>query len=167
MKNRLIIFSIVFLSFSCSSIQYFSDHLDPESPPLKGSYLVDGECDIEESKLHEIRVSNAIHKFMRENGFRESAEPDILIQSFVKETTKALITKECNYYGRSDYGGQCALKISTYEVGSIVINIVDAESKTIVWHGAIQSPAFDDLSKPNEMINKYVKKLLKNYYTDK
>lgn len=167
MKYILPFFVLGILTTSCSSIRYVSDHIDPESQPLRGSYMIEGECEKKVSEIYEIRVSNAIHTYMRDKGFNNSENPDILIQFFLKESLNAYIAEECNYYGRWKSGENCALKVVNYEEGSIIIDIINTKNQSIVWHGVIHSPPFDYINNPNENINKYVHKLLSEYYSGK
>jgi len=164
-KNYYLLLILQFLFFiSCSPIRYMSDHLEPNTEPITGSYSIEGECEKGVSSIYKIRVSNAIHSFMTNEGFHISESPDILIQFFLKERTNSYLTSECNYYTRWGKGEYCELRTIEYEEGSIIIDFIDTDSQTIVWHGVIKSPAFDYIKNPNDKINKYVNKLLKQYY---
>jgi len=163
MKKIITIILASVLISSCSSIRYESDYLNPDLKPLLGSYLIEGECEDRVSKIYEIRVANAIHKFMANKGYHKSDNPEILIQFFIKESSISYLVNECNYYGRWAYGEQCALKAMNYEEGTIVIDIISTANQGILWHGVIKSPAFDDINNPNENINKYVNNLLSKY----
>ena len=130
----------------------------------KGTFSVEGECEKGVSKIHEIRVANAIHNFLSEEGYERSENPDLLIQFFIKESAKSFLTQECDYYERWEHGEQCAVRVVNYQEGSIVIDIIDTQNQSIIWHGAIYGPPFNELQDPSEKINRFVGTLLDDYF---
>ena len=162
MKN-VIFFALISLLFSCNSIRYYSDHLE-ETPILKGkTYSVEGDCQRGVNRIQEIRVSNSIHDFFQSRGYERSENPDVLIQFFIKEERNSYLTQECDYYGRWMYGEHCSTRVVDYTEGSIVVDVIQTNSESIIWHGVIYGPKFDYIKNPNQKISQYVDKLLGDY----
>lgn len=162
MKN-IIFFALISMMLSCSSVRYISDRLD-ENYILKGTtYNVEGDCQKGVNRIQEIRVSNSIHNFFQSRGYERSDSPDVLIQFFIKEERNSFITQDCDYYSRWHFGQQCATKTVYYTEGSIILDAIQTESRSIVWHGAIHGPKFDYIKNPNQKIDQYVAKLLDDY----
>lgn len=159
------LFSLAIISsfLSCSSIRYVSDHLDASATIQGTTYKVEGDCQAGISRIQEIRVTNAIHKYFQAQGYTRSESPDILVQFFIKEENNSYLATECDYYGRWAYGESCSVKVVNYVEGSIVIDVVQTDSKAFVWHGAIYGPKFDFIDNPNKKIGQYVDKLLDDY----
>ena len=164
MRNSIYLLLILTTLLSCSSIRYVSDHLDKDYYAPLGKYAIEGECDRAVSKIQEIRISNAIHEFLQDQGYSRSDDPDFIFQFFVKENQQSYFTRECDYYGRWVYGEHCQSKVVSYKEGSIVIDVIDAQTQSIIWHGAAYSPPFDQINNPGEKIPKYVNKLLGDYF---
>ena len=159
----ILLFTFISILSSCSSIRYYSDHLD-EISNLKGTtYSVKGECQKGINRIQEIRVSNSIHNHFQSRGYERSESPDILIQYFIKEERNAYLVRECDYYSQWGYGEHCSTKVIDYTEGSIVIDVIETNSQSIVWHGAIYSPKFDSIKNPNQKIPQYVEELLGRY----
>jgi len=162
MKN-IVFFALTAILFSCSSVRYYSDHLEKDSY-LKGTtYNVEGECQKGINRIQEIRVSNSLHKNFQTRGYERSDSPDILIQFFIKEERNSYLTEECNYYGRWVYGAQCSTKVVNYTEGSIIFDVILTNTQSIVWHGVIYGPKFDYIKNPDQKITQYVNELLGNY----
>jgi len=161
--KKILFFTLISVLFSCSSIRYYSDHID-EGANLKGTtYNVEGECQKGVNPIQEIRVSNSIHKYFQSRGYERSESPDILIQFLIKEENNSYLTQDCDYYRRWGYGEQCALKVVNYTEGSIVLDVIQTDSQSIIWHGAIFSPKFVYIQNPDQKINQFVNKLLDKY----
>ena len=159
----LFFFTLISVTLSCSSARYFSDYLG-EGPNLIGTtYNVEGDCQYGINRIQEIRVSNSIHSHFQSRGFERSENPDILIQFFIKEERNSYLAQECDYYSQWGYGEKCSTKVIDYTEGSIVIDVIQTKSESIVWHGAIYSPQFDYIKDPDQKINQYVNKLLGDY----
>ena len=157
---------LALLMVSCSNIYYISDPNEGLNASLYNSYNTEESCDEEISRLNMQRIKNAVDISMRDIGYAKSENPDVLVKYFVKSQTKEQYIQECtNHYSRWIRGMICRERVLTYEEGSIVIDIIDTQTNTIIWHGAVRGPSFDSFSRPNQDINRMVKKLIAMYFS--
>jgi hypothetical protein len=165
MRNILLLGILLFLT-SCSQVYYVSDPAAGLDSNKYMSYGTEEHCDEEVSQLNLQRIKNALDIGMRDIGLERSDRPDLLVKFFVKNKTKKYIEECADHYDRWTGGETCREKVLTYEEGSIVIDFIDTDTNTIVWHGAAHGPSFNTLKKPDQEINRMVSKLIKMYYTE-
>jgi len=164
MIQRIIVLLIISLSItSCASVYYISDHLSTAEKKEFKTYTTEDHCDQEISKLQAQRIKNAIDITMRDLGYQRAENGDLLVQYFVKNTTKQFVEECEDDYDRWTGGETCREMVITYEEGSIIIDMIDTDINTIIWHGAARGPSFKAMSKPDQEINRMVSKLL-NYF---
>ncbi|MGI9550756.1 MAG: DUF4136 domain-containing protein [Aurantibacter sp.] len=79
---------------------------------------------------------NAIHNELRAKGLQETETPDLFVNFFVVDENKSESITETSYRNQQ-YGGMVHLDtyIKEYEQGTIVVDLVDASSKKLVWRG--------------------------------
>jgi len=159
----IIIIVILFSLASCASVRYSSERLDNKYTVTAKTYNIESECDKGIDANQEIRVANTIHQFFQKKGYVRSNNPELIIQFIIKEDLDTYVTMDCNYYGRWTYGDECSVRFNSYTEGSIVVDVIDAKSQSIVWHGAISSPGFKEIKNPDINIPKYVNTLMRKY----
>jgi hypothetical protein len=127
------------------------------------------------SQLNQNRLIQAIKNQMVAKGFTESTtNPDVLVNVVTIFKDKQQVTANTNYYGYGGYyrpyayGGGMASGTTTYSTydykdGSIMIDVVDAAKKQLVWQGVgnkeIDKPAKD----PEPVINDAVAKIMASF----
>lgn len=79
---------------------------------------------------------NAIHKELRAKGLQETETPDLFVNFFVVDEHKSESITQTSYR-EQQYGGMTHLDtyIKEYEQGTIIVDLVDAQSKKLVWRG--------------------------------
>lgn len=98
------------------------------------------------SQLNQNRIINAIKGEMIKKGFTENtSNPDILINATAIVKEKKEVSATTSYYGYRGYyrpyawgpgyTGSTTYDVYEYKDGSLVIDIVDAASKQLVWQG--------------------------------
>jgi Domain of unknown function (DUF4136) len=98
------------------------------------------------SQFNQDRIINAVKTEMIKKGFQESSSPDLLVEIVTVLKNKQSVTANTNYYGYGGFyrpygwGGGMATGYTTYNVqnykdGSLIIDIVDAGAKKLVWEG--------------------------------
>jgi hypothetical protein len=100
------------------------------------------------SQLNQTRILNAIRSEMVKKGFQETTSgPDLLVNPVAIFKDRVSVSSNTNYYGyggtyRPYYwgGGMGVSGSTTYDVqhykdGSLIIDIVDANTKNLVWQG--------------------------------
>ncbi len=127
------------------------------------------------SQLNQNRLLAAIKTQMTAKGFTESeTNPDVLVNVVTIFKDKQSVTANTNYYGYGGYyrpyawGGGMASGTTTYSTydykdGSIIIDVVDAAKKQLIWQGMgnkeIDKPAKD----PEPVINDAVAKIMASF----
>ncbi len=65
--------------------------------------------------------------------------------------------------GPSASGGGASTTVSTYEKGTLVVDIWDAKTKQIVWRGSAVAAIPEDPKKGEKLINKALEKMVKQF----
>ena len=141
----------------------------------------------ETSPLWHERVRNGITERMVEGGMTEATGdeiPDVYVTYYASESqTTRVITDNVGYgyggsyggvygsrYGR--YGGPTmsmgtsTSRVITYDKGTLVIDIWDAEKKEMVWRGSTTDTISDDPRKMEKRLKKMLDKLIKVWHRD-
>lgn len=100
------------------------------------------------SQLNQGRIINAVKADLIKKGFTESSSPDMLVHISVILQNKKSVSSNTDYYGYGGFyrpymwggGGLGATGYTTYNVqnykdGSLIIDIVDANTKKLFWEG--------------------------------
>lgn len=166
--NKIITYLIICIGItSCSTISYMTDNLNNVNAAKFRTYATQDNCD--DNNINPImlqRVKNAIDINMRNHNITPSEDPDLLVQYFIKNEYKSFIAN-CRLDYDSLIGGEdCRTKVVSYEEGSIVIDFVDTENNTIVWHGAIKGRSFNYMKEPNAKINEMVSNLIDMFFEE-
>jgi hypothetical protein len=127
------------------------------------------------SQLNQNRIIDAVKKQMTAKGFTENdANPDVLVNVVTYLKEKQQVTANTNYYGYGGYyrpyawGGGMASGTTTYSTynyhdGTLMIDVVDAAKKQLVWQG-VGNKEIDKPSKNmDEAINNAVAKILASF----
>jgi hypothetical protein len=116
-------------------------------------------------ELNHKRIVDAIDTQLRAKGMTRvqvSDNPDVLVAyhaSFNRDL-------EINGYGGYRWGpGLRSARVEQVTVGTLVVDLVNAKTKTIVWRGVARKDLDPDASpeKRDKNINKAAQKLFKNY----
>lgn len=126
------------------------------------------------TQLNQNRIIAAVKSELTKKGLTEStSNPDLLVNVTAFFKDKSQVTANTNYYGYGGYyrpyawgpgfGGTTTYSTYNYKDGSLIIDLVDAGSKNLVWTGVgnkeIDKPAKD----PEKSINEAVAKILAQY----
>jgi len=91
------------------------------------------------------RIVTALDKQLKVRGYRnDCAEPDFIITFFTKTEQKTKVNDlgmAGGYYRRYPYrggyyGGASRYSIDQYQEGTLILDIIDFETKQMVWRGA-------------------------------
>lgn len=165
--NRIIFFTSLIMLSSCASVSYMSDSLSDVDLPEFESYSTIDNCDESVNPIMVLRVKNAIDINMKRERKVRSKNPDVLVQYFIKNETKSYQSNCRVDYDRWVGGEECRDKVITYEEGSIVVDIVNTNNNTIVWHGVIKGPSFNYIKDPDTKINEMVSNLMSLFFENK
>ncbi|MBC6999450.1 DUF4136 domain-containing protein [Cytophaga sp. FL35] len=171
---------LLFLS-SCSSVQVLSDYDREADFNAYKSYAFykTGIDKAQISDLDKKRILRAIESEMSKRGFVKSENPDILVSIFTKEKEQVDIYN--NYWGGGfgwgwspyywgagwgpGWGGWGGNNVSTRTEGSLYIDLIDANSKELVWQGKGVGNLGNiaNIEKKEERIREFVSEILMQY----
>jgi len=114
--------------------------------------------------IHMQRINSAIEKEFKEIGYEYAEDPDLQIFWFVKIDTKLEQGIYNAYYSKRNH--RQAIEIYEYQVGSLVIDIIDALSGKVVWHGIVSANLNDGIQDAEIKIKEAVKEVFKSYKKD-
>jgi len=124
------------------------------------------------------RIKNAIEYYLSQGRLTEVTEdPDLYVtyhagsQEAVRINTAAMgygfpgsWTWDPYWFGPGGAGvGLSTTSVSTYEQGTLVIDIWDAREKKLVWRGTAIDVFSDDPKKADKLINKAIEKMIKKW----
>ena len=160
-KLLSLILIVIILSSCSSSIKVVSDYngaLDFSKyktynylKPLPDSVKIIGDMPVISNQLNQRRVENAINEEMYLRGYSIADHPDIWVSYYLKIENKTQYTATTynygspyyggygyyGYYGGYGYGGAYTdMSSYDYEVGTLIIDLVDAEANELIWYGA-------------------------------
>ncbi len=118
-------------------------------------------------ELLDKRVREAMHHEMEARGIKLSDTPDILVKYHLGTEEKVQVT-DWGYRYSDYYWGYGGRQIDVYQFtqGMLVVDIIDAEEKTLVWRGTATGTVEEGQRSPEEMqerVNKVLHKILENF----
>ena len=131
----------------------------------------------ETDPLFHSRIVNGIEYYLTQNGAREvESDPDVYV-TYHTSTTEQVVLNTTNYgygypggwgggYGYGGYGGggMSTTTATTYERGTLVVDVWDATKKELVWRGVASNiSVYQDPEKMWKRIDKALKKMVKKW----
>ncbi len=175
--KRLFLLLLAVVSVQCSSIRVFADHDSSVDFDQYKTYAFfkPGIEEIEISDLDKRRILKAIEAQLEGKSLRLSASPDLLINIAVKATDRVTV----NNFNNPGFGwgwgwgwnpwfwGANNTSVSTQTRGELFIDIIDAETKLLVWQGKGYGGISEYSKKREERIQTFVAEILANYPPEK
>ena len=128
----------------------------------------------EESPLMHSRIKNAIEYYLTEGGrLEDKTNPDVYVtyhtntQEEVRYSTTSFGYGYGAGWGWDPYWGggmSTSTTAHTYERGSLIIDIWDAEDKKMIWRGTATAVVTQNPEKAAKQIDKALKKMIKQYH---
>ena len=119
------------------------------------------------------RIKNAIEHHLSQGRLRENVDDPDLYVTYHAASSTAMRVSPVSFgvgYGggwaRDPYWGGVGVptaRSSTYEQGTLIIDIWEAETKKLVWRGVAVDVFFDDPKKADKKINKAIEKMIKKW----
>ncbi|MBC30564.1 MAG: hypothetical protein CMH48_06925 [Muricauda sp.] len=172
--------TLVFLS-SCVSVRVVADYdreVDFEDYKTYAFYKT-GIDKAQISDLDKRRILKAIEAEMGAKGFVKSQDPDILVSIFTKEREQVDVYNNNFGWGWGwggwynpwvwgpgwGWGAAWGPNVSTRTQGSLYIDLIDAESKQLVWQGRGVGTLNNtsNVEKKEERIREFVSQILEKY----
>ena len=111
-----------------------------------------GDARLDKNPFFEDRVLGAIEKGLAARGFAlATAEaPDLLIHYHANISRRIHVNHADSAYGYCSQA-DCPPQIVEYEAATLVLDIVDARTKTLIWRGWAQNNVDEMLNNPGRM----------------
>ena len=172
MKNFLLWSTILVLT-SCTSIRVFTDHdSSVEFSDYKTFAYLKPEIDkVELSDLDKRRILKALDRVMKNKGYAKSETPDLLVSFDTRAKEKVYVNNMGGNWGWSPwfwnpwwgFGPNYNSNVSTQTEGILYINLIDAESKQLIWQGKGRGFIGEFTKNRDERINLFVEEILTYY----
>lgn len=173
--QSLVLFTAVIFLASCSSSVKVSSDFDRMAEFSKYKsfaffQLTDKGPGL--SELNRDRIVNAIKAELIKKGFTENtSNPDVFVNATTLLKTEKQITANTYgyggyyrpYYWGAGYGGSTTYNVNEYKNGSLVIDIVEASTKKLVWQGTGNKEIDLPMKDAETMIPAAVAKILAKY----
>ena len=127
------------------------------------------------NQLNQDRIERYIRAEMTKRGFTETKEnPDLLVNAMTVMKNKKGISASTSFYGGygfyRPYGvwgvpaaGYTSVSTYDYKDGSLVIDLIDAKVKKMIWTGAASAEVYNAPKNPEEAIGVTVAKIMANF----
>lgn len=184
MKNlnlmALLLFSAVLFT-SCRSVDVVADYDRQVNFDSYKSYAFykTGIDQAQVSDLDKRRILKAIEYELSQRGFQKSKDPDILVSIFTDEKERVNVYQNYpwgwgwggwgpywgGYWGGYWGPGYWGPAVSSYTEGALYIDLIDAESKQLVWQGkGVGSLSrYKDVEKKERRIREFVYEIMRKY----
>lgn len=173
MKNTILLLSVLLLS-ACSSIKVFSDYdQDVDFSLYKTFAYFKPEIDkVDISDLDKRRILKALDKQMGLKGLSKSETPDLLIGFTTKAKDKIYVNTGNNFgwgwgwgwgFNPWFWGGPGFSTVSTQTEGTLFVNLIDAQTKQLVWQGKGRGGINENFKNRDERIALFVEEIVENY----
>ena len=168
-KHMYFIAALVGVLFftSCNSIRVASDY-DTKANFNNYKTFAYFKTGIDKAKINDIdkrRILRAIESEMLAKGFTKSENPDLLISIFTKSRENVNINRN-NWgwgFGYGFYGASFGTSVSTSTEGTLYIDLIDANTKELIWQGQGSGYLTQNVRKKQERINEFVEEILEAY----
>jgi hypothetical protein len=174
-KSFLPVLMLALLLGSCASVQVLSDY-DREVDFAAYKTYAFYKTGIDKAQISDLdkkRIVKAIENEMDARGFVKSEHPDLLVSIFTKEKERVDVYNN-NYWGWGwgyyapyywGWPGYYGNSVSTSTEGSLYIDLIDANSRDLVWQGRGVGTLGNtqNIAKKEERIREFVSQILQQY----
>ncbi|MDW7695546.1 DUF4136 domain-containing protein [Flammeovirgaceae bacterium SG7u.111] len=117
------------------------------------------------------RIMELIQSEMEARGYEESSSPDILVDYFitiedkVQKRESTIQDARMGYMGQRNYSWSASdsIVVSRYKEGSLVIDIIDAKKKNMVWEGTATAEVVKNRKNKEEFLQKVVSSIFSKF----
>ena len=171
------IYKILFLiisSFlvSCQAVHINSDYdktVDFSKYKTYAFYRT-GIDKVEISDLDKKRILRSIDDEMTRKGFLKSETPDLLVNILTKEREQVNVNQFNAGFGygwgfgwNPMFWGGGMNNVSTFAEGTLIIDLIDASKKELIWQGEGVGHLTQNTDRKDENINGFVTRILSQY----
>jgi len=176
MKKVSLLFLIIIIAASCSTIKVSSDYDKSAGFASYKTYAFTEEStNLQLDDLNKNRILNAVTTELTAKGFTKSdSNPDVLIDIKIKGEQKQTATANTSggygygagyRYGMGGGFSTTTINYDTYVDGTMFIDMIDAAKKQLVWQGRGTKTIDPDANqkKREDNINYAVKQIFTTY----
>ena len=171
--NLILMVALIGLAISCSSITTQYDYERGEDFSRFKTYsFLPVPAELAQNQLVVKRIGRAIIQNLATKGLTETdSNPDLNIAVYTQVKDKVSVTSygygyapyySFGYWGHGMGGGT---DVSQYEEGTLIIDLVDAQAKEMVWRGMASKalPSAPTPEKIDKIIDNVVAKIFEKY----
>ena len=116
------------------------------------------------SSQNQRTFENAIHDQLQKKGLEETETPNLQVNFFVVDTQESKSITHTSYRNQR-YGGMAHVDtyIKEYELGTLVIDLVDVSNKKLVWRGLANGVITGKQQDMDKTIKEAVRAILSKY----
>ena len=172
--KRLAILLVVFAVMTACSSRKVNFDYDRQADFSKYQTYAWHEVDTslkDEDPLAHSRVMSAVDRELSAKGFRRAdSNPDVYVTYHGENDERmTLRTTSMGYgYGSDFYWGgggmgSSTTQVHTYQVGTLVVDLWDAQAKELVWRGVVSDTISDNPQQNETKIDKAAEEMFKRY----
>jgi hypothetical protein len=129
--------------------------------------LPTGDPRLDANPFFNDHMQGAVEKQLAARGIELSSSgvPDLLIHYHANVTQRVDVNRIDQQYGYC-YAEDCRVRVTEYEAGTLVLDVVDFRTNRVVWRGWVQASFVDVIDNPDRlerMINKAVERMLDQF----
>ena len=117
--------------------------------------------------LGEKRIRAALDEKLQSLGFKPVEEsPDLLVATHATKSTQQHISVDSYGYGYGRYHsgwGTSTARVHSIPIGTLVVDLIDADSKELIWRGEGSDTLSDKVEKNQKKLSKVLKKMFKKF----
>ena len=174
-KSFLVIITVAMITSCGPTLKVSSDYdRSADFTAYKTFSMYDLKTSGSVSQLNRGRIEKYIKAEMAKRGFKETtANPDLMVNALTVVKDKRSLVANSNYYNYygfyRPYGvwgpSSASTTISTYEYkdGSLVIDVVDAKTKKMIWEGTASGQFEKRPEDPDAAISSTVAKIMEAF----
>ena len=167
-QMRRLIAILILGGAGCSSVSVSTDY-DPQTDfsRLKTYDWMPGRPPLGSDTLTSSRIQRAVDDGLRARGYVKASRPDfhVAYQVSVGQRVESIPSSDYAYGWRRSYSMSGGTEVRTYDEGTLILDVVDPASKTLLWRGTARSVVEPGLM-PEEReakIREAVEKLLEEF----
>jgi len=112
--------------------------------------------------LAEARIHNSVEQQLAAKGFSKSNTPDVFVATLVATNERQELIAN-GFYGGFLYGGLDTATVQTYVVGTLIVDIYDAQTKKLVWRGTGTDTMSSKPEKNTRKVEEALEKIFARY----
>jgi hypothetical protein len=169
LRNIILFLSIVWLG-GCvaSSVAVRSDYDRQANFREYNSYAIaemkqDKNDPILGSSLNQKRFAQAMDAEMKARGYVKTDETPDLLVSFQTDSRNKQNTQSNNNWGYWSWYGNNNVSTRNYEEGRIIVNLIDAKTKELVWQGWATGELNNTRKERDEVFREVIYRIMQEY----